>query len=131
MLAETIPESEFGYPNSVLAKTAPFFFCRLQGLSLRRYLHGVTTGWCALCGTFPRQRYLHLVCLFSCQGAISFLTKQKSRYTHSMYRPCKKGRIPPWQVQQIEYMYRLCISKSVIRLMAFRSALLVCARPHI
>ena len=25
MLAETIPESEFGYPNSVLAKTAPFF----------------------------------------------------------------------------------------------------------
>ena len=26
MLAETIPESEFGYPNSVLAKTAPFFF---------------------------------------------------------------------------------------------------------
>ena len=25
MLAETIPASEFGYPNSVLAKTAPFF----------------------------------------------------------------------------------------------------------
>ena len=32
---------------------------RLQGLSLPRYLHGVTAGWCAECGTSPRQRYLH------------------------------------------------------------------------
>ena len=40
MLAETIPESEFGYPNSVLAKTAPFFFCRLQGLSLPQCFAG-------------------------------------------------------------------------------------------
>ena len=32
---------------------------RLQGRSLPRYLHGVTVGWCALCGTSPRQRYLH------------------------------------------------------------------------
>lgn len=37
MLAETIPESEFAQANSVLDKTAPFSFCRLQGLSLPRY----------------------------------------------------------------------------------------------
>ena len=59
MLAKAIPISEFAQANSVLAKAAPFFFCRLQGLSLRWYLHGVTTGWCVACGTFPRQRYLH------------------------------------------------------------------------
>ena len=40
MLAETIPESEFGYPNSVLAKTMPFFNYRLQGLSLPQYFAG-------------------------------------------------------------------------------------------
>ena len=59
MLAETIPESEFAQANSVLAKAAPFSICRLQGLSLPRYLHGVTAGWCAACGTSPRQRHLH------------------------------------------------------------------------
>ena len=46
-------------------------FCRLQGRSLPRYLHGVTAGWCALCGTSPRQRYLRLVCSFSCQGTVT------------------------------------------------------------
>ena len=41
MLAETIPESEFGYPNSVLAETAPFFFAGSRSftapVSPRRY----------------------------------------------------------------------------------------------
>ena len=84
MLAETIPESEFAQANSVLAKTAPFFFCRLQGLSLRRYLHGVTTGWCALCGTSPRQRYLHPCLLI-----------QLSRYSYSSANH-PGGLLPAW-----------------------------------
>ena len=41
MLAETIPESEFGYPNSVLAKTAPSFWQASRSFSAlvspRRY----------------------------------------------------------------------------------------------
>lgn len=131
MLAETIPASEFGYPNSVLAKTAPFFLQASRSFaapaSPRRYCRLVRE----IATLFPGRGIFSLSAdsLFKVQSA--FLTKQKSRYTHSMYRPCKKGRLPPWQVQQIEYMYRLCKSKSVIRLMAFRGALLVCARPHI
>ena len=84
MLAKAVPESEFAQANSVLAKTAPFSFCRLQGLSLPWYFHGVTAGWCALCGTSPRQRYLHPCLLI-----------QLSRYSYSSANH-PGGLLPAW-----------------------------------
>ena len=72
--------------------------CRLQGRSLPWYLHGVTVGWCALCGTSPRQRYLRLVCSFRRQEGgfqlthslfcttYSTIAISKINYIHSPYK---------------------------------------------
>ena len=85
MLAKAVPESEFAQANSVLAKTVPVSFCRLQGLSLPRYVRSVTAGWCAECGTSPRQRYLHPCLLI-----------QLARYSYS-FANHPGGLLPVWE----------------------------------
>ena len=71
MLAETIPESEFGYPNSVLAKTAPFFFAGFKVF----HCPGISTALLPVgalhAALLPGRGIFILVCSFSCQGAVT------------------------------------------------------------
>ena len=71
MLAETIPESEFAQANSVLDKTAPFFFAGFKVFhcpGIPTALLPVGAHYAAL---LPGRGIFILVCSFSCQGAVT------------------------------------------------------------
>ena len=71
MLAKAVPESEFAQANSVLAKTAPFFFAGFKVF----HCPGISTALLPVgalhAALLPGRGIFILVCSFSCQGAVT------------------------------------------------------------